>query len=73
MKTGKFQALVSEMKTCIILLICILLLATLGMSEKRVLDKVDGKMYRELHRMDRMDAERRVRRNYSWLFHLSCL
>ena len=43
-----------------------LLLAIAGMSENTVQGMVEGKMHS-------MDAERRVRRNVSWLLHFYCL
>ena len=60
------------MKTCI-LVVCVLLLTSVGMSEKREQGRVEGKMYRDLHRMDRMDVKSRVRRNVCWLLHFLCL
>jgi hypothetical protein len=50
---------------------CVLLLATLGMSEKRELDKVEGKMDRDLHRMDRIDVKIAVRKYVRWLLYIS--
>ena len=60
------------MNTCI-LVVCVLLLATVGISEKREQGRMEGKMYRDLHRIDRMDVKSRVRRNVSWLFNVLCL
>ena len=48
------------MTTCIIA-VCVLLLVTVSMSEKREQDMAEGKMYRDQDRMDIMDIKIRVR------------
>ena len=53
-----------------ILVVCVLLLATVGISEKSKQGRVEGNMYRDLYRMD---VKNRVRRNVSWLFNFLCL
>ena len=60
------------MKTCIFV-ISVFLLAILGMSEKRELDKLEGKRNRDLDRMDRMVVKSRVRINVSWSLYFFCL
>jgi hypothetical protein len=67
-ETKKSHLLALEMKTCI-LIMCVLLLATLDMSEMGEPGRVEGKMYKDQDRRDRMD----VRRNVSWFLYSLCL
>ena len=55
------------MNTCI-LVVCVLLLATVGISEKREQGRMEGKMYRDLHRMDAERKEKKSQLDVSFPF-----